>query len=223
VTSQGFSLDTDAGLRVEDIEVKINDEIVSPKPTNSEESFECGSSCQHNYWEIQTDSILSYEATTTLVNDLNYSIACATDPESVTGDLTVVAFNEEHTAALIVNETYGYSPSGGGDWNYGFGNDNISVELHTGTDVGVNYCTDNFVDEEIIEVFAPIDVSEVPSHFIVDDIIVFYYGVDFPLCEECNAIVDLQVENFWFQSNLGNYIKIESTSLSSDVLLNYGG
>ena len=124
---------------------------------------------------------------------------------------------------MIVHETYGYSPSGGGDWNYGFGNDNISVELHTGTNVGVNYCTDSFVDEEITEIFLPIDVSEVPSEFITDDVIAFYYGVDFPLCEECNAIASLHVEKFWFQSSEGNFIKVELTSLSSDILLNYGG
>ena len=223
LTSQGFTMDTSPGLRVEDIEVKINGEIVSPTLTNSEESFECGSSCQHNYWEIQTDSISNYEATTTIVNDLNYSIACATNPANVTGDLTVVAFNEDHTVALIVNETYGYSPSGGGSWNNGFGNDNISVELHTGTNVGVNYCTDLLVDEEITEVFSPIDFSELPSDFFLDFEIEFYYGVEFPLCEECNAIASLHVENFWFQSSEGNFIKVELTSLSSDILLNYGG
>ena len=158
LTSQGFHMDTSPGLRVENVEIKLNGQIVPSTLTNSEESFECGSICMHNSWEIQTDTIASFEPTTTIVNDLNYSISCATNPENVTGDLTIVAYNEEHTKALIIHDIYGYSPSGGDSWNNGFNNTDLFVELHTGTHVGVNYCTDSFQNEEITETFTPIDV-----------------------------------------------------------------
>ncbi len=224
LTAEGLYMNTEAGFRSENIIIEINGETVNNTLTNSEESFVCGSTCLHNSWEMQTDLIENLEPNITTVNDLNYAMSCATTPENTLGDLTIVARNEAHTTALIIHEIYGYDPSGGAEWNNGFNNSNLSVELHQGIDVGVNYCTDAFVNEEITERYIPIDFSELPSNIDNDLIIEFTYGVDFPLCEDCSAITELYVENFWFRSAQGNYVKIGLVDhLQSQVLLNYGG
>ena len=96
--------------------------------------------------------------------------------------------------------------------------------MHIGTNVGVNYCTDAFEDEEIAEVFTPIDPSEVPVGLSTNDVAAFSYGPEFLDCEDCAPFARLSVENFWFVSENGNYATIELISeLQSDIWFNYGG
>ena len=90
--------------------------------------------------------------------------------------------------------------------------------------MGVNYCTDNFLEEEVEEVFLPIDASELPSTIEFDDVIEFSYGTNFPECEGCVPLSMLHVENFWFQSSQGNYAHVVLIDyLQAEILENYGG
>ena len=102
------------------------------------------------------------------------------------------------------------------------GNANHSVELHTGTNVGFNYCTDSFEDEEISEVFLPIDASELPDDISADEVIAFDYSLQFLDCEDCAPFSVLHVENFWFRSQQNNYATIELINyVQSDIMFNY--
>ena len=110
------------------------------------------------------------------------------------------------------------------DWDNGFHNDKLSVELHIGTNVGVNYCTDAFLDEEIAQIYYPIDPSELPEDLIEDETAVFDYSLLFLDCEDCEPLAMLTVENFWFRSELGTYAKVGLVNhLQSDIWLDFGG
>ena len=88
----------------------------------------------------------------------------------------------------------------------------------------MNYCTDDFANEELSEIYVPIAPSELPSNIEVDDVVAFSYGPGFPECEDCVPYAMLYAENFWFRSEQGNYAKVELVNyLQSDILFNYGG
>ena len=83
------------------------------------------------------------------------------------------------------------------------------VELHIGTNVGYNYCTDDFVDEQIVELLLPIDHSKIPADLTIDTVIDCVYVPTYPDCDDCcvpHAM--LYVENFWFHFERGKYAKI---------------
>ena len=82
------------------------------------------------------------------ISDINEIIAC-TERSNLDGtineNLTIVARNETRTHALIIYEQEGYYALGGYWENGGFDNPNLTVELHSGVNVGVNYCTDTMI------------------------------------------------------------------------------
>ena len=168
-------------------------------------------SCLHDLFE-----------TPRTIEELSNLYACATS--TVVGDLFIVAHNDDFTQALILHETDGYDVPGGGYWENGFNNPKLSVELHIGTNVGYNYCTDSFMDEEIAAVFLPIDPSELPEDLFEEEFTAFDYGPNFPECEDCVPYALLYVENFWFLSADNNHAKVELINhLQGDIWLNYGG
>ena len=224
VTSDTIRLYSSFGLILEAIEIQINETTVSSELSNSAQIELCDSVCTHNSYNINTNNIEYNESNITILEDFDYIISCTTSIMGSVGDLTIVASNENHTNALIVHEINGYDVHGGGYWENGFNNPNLMVELHVGTNVGYNYCTDNFVDEDIEELFVPINYSELPEDIPTDAVIDFNYGPNYPDCEDCVPYAMLYVENFWFRSELGNYAKIEIINhLQSDILFSYGG
>ena len=224
ITSDKITLYAATGVILENIEIRINETTVSSTLSNTNPIDVCGSVCSHNSYDLNTDDIEEMEASVTTVEDINYIISCTSPTMGEEGDLTIVGYNENHTNALIVHEVGGYDLPDGGYWENGFNNPNLTVELHVGTNVGINYCTDDFEDEEITEIYVPIDVSELPENFSTDDIIAFDYGPGFPECEDCVPYAMLYVENFWFRSEQGNYAKVELINyLQTDILFVYGG
>lgn len=207
---------------LENIVFEINNTEVLPSLNEAYEDEVCGSVCTISDYTLNTDNIEPQTAELTTIDELNNMFACATDTNL--GDLFIIAHNDAYTQALIVHEVDGYDVPGGGDWENGFNNEDLSVELHIGTNVGVNYCTDAFEEEEIAEVFTPIDPSEVPAGLSTNDVAVFSYGPEFLDCEDCEPFARLSVENFWFVSENGNYATIELISeLQSDIWFNYAG
>jgi hypothetical protein len=224
ITSDTITLYAATGVILENIEIHINETTVSSTLSDTNPIDVCGSVCSHNSYNLNTDDIEEIEASVTTVEDINNIISCASSTMAGDSDLTIVASNENYTNALIVHEVDGYDVSGGGYWENGFNNPNLTVELHVGTNVGLNYCTDDFEDEEIAEIYVPIDVSELPEDFSTDDIIAFDYGPGFPECEDCVPYAMVYVENFWFRSEQGYYAKVELINyLQTDILFAYGG
>ena len=203
----------------ENIVFEINDTEVLPSLNEAYEDEVCGSVCTISDYTLNTDNIEPLPGELTIVDELNNMFACANDINFE--EFYIIAHNDDHTQALILREVYA---ADGGSWENGFNNENLSVELHIGTNVGVNYCTDVFEDGEIAEVFTPIDPSEVPAGLSTSDVAVFSYGPEFPECEDCEPLARLSVENFWFVSENGNYATIELISeLQSDIWFNYAG
>lgn len=207
---------------LENVVFEINNTEVLPSLVEAYEDELCGSVCTISSYTLNTDNIEPQTAEVTIIDEMNNMYSCATDINL--GDLFIIAHNDDYTQALVLHEINGYDVPGGGYWENGFNNENLSVELHVGTNVGVNYCTDAFEDEEIAEVFTPIDPSEVPAGLSTNDVAVFSYGPEFLDCEDCAPFSRLSVENFWFVSEDGNYATIEWISeLQSDIWFGYGG
>ena len=156
---------------------------------------------------------------TTTVPSLDTMTAC-TDVET-RAELTIAATNADNTVALIIYDTEGYNAQGS-IWGEGMENQAM-IELHVGTNVGKNNCTDDVESETITEVYLPIDSSELPASLQTEEESSFGYWVMFPLCEECGPIAEISMENFWFVSDSGDYLKIDSTDLSVDVTSYSGG
>ena len=207
------------GMTLENVAFEINNTEVLRSFVESYEDTVCGSVCTISDYTLNTDNIESLPGELTIVGELNNMLACANDTNFE--EFYIIAHNDDHTQALILREVYA---ADGGSWENGFNNENLSVELHIGTNVGVNYCTDTFDDGEIAEVFTPIDPSEVPAGLSTNDVAVFSYGPELLDCEDCEPFARLSVENFWFVSEEGNYATIELISeLQSDIWFNYGG
>ena len=218
----GIQITSPSGLLLDNVVFMINNTEVSPTFVDSTETEVCGSVCSINNHTLNTDNIEEQITEITIIEELSNIYACATS--TTIGDLFIVAHNDDYTQALIIHEIDGYDVPGGGVWENGFFNPNLSVEFHTGTNVGANYCTDSFEEEEIIEIFVPIDASERPEGENTDDMMVFDYGPQFPDCEGCVPFAMLYVENFWFRSEQNNYSKIEMiNNLQTDIWFNYGG
>ena len=208
------------GQVLNDIVLTINGEVVSSTLATSVPDELCGTVCTYSEFDVDTDSVEELELEVSSIEDLNDLISCSTS----TDDLTIVARNDSRTHALYVHESEGLNSHGGYWENGGFYNPNLRVELHIGTNVGENYCTDAFLDEVIEELFLPIDSADLPSNIAVDDVITFDYGASFPECDGCVPYAMLHVENFWFVSSQGNYAKVALIDyLQSDILQNYGG
>ena len=200
----------------------INNTELYPSFVDSANNEICGSVCTTSDYTLATDNIEEQSTEVTIIEELSNLFACATSTNI--GDLFIIAHNGDYTQALIIHEIEGYDIPGGGYWENGFHNVNLSVELHTGTNVGANYCTDDFEEEEITEIFIPIDASELPEDISADEFIVFDYGPQFLDCEDCVPYAMLHVENFWFRSEQNNYAKVELINyIQSDILFNYGG
>ncbi|MEC7987525.1 MAG: hypothetical protein VX278_20330 [Myxococcota bacterium] len=146
--------------------------------------------------------------------------SCSTSAD--TGDIVMVSRSEDDTTAIILRETGGY-PMGGGTWNNGFDNPNLRIEIHVGTNVGRNHCTDDFETEEIRAVFTPIDVSELPEDIVASETPNFDYSVNLPECEGCVPVAAMFVQHFWFRSVDGQYVMVESIEHDTEILFNYGG
>ena len=218
--TNGVQIYSSYGQSLNDIVLSINGDVVSSTMSSSVPDEVCGSTCTYSEFDVNTDSVSDLEPEITTIDDLNDLIACAPSSE----DLTIVARNESRTHALYVHEVDGFYNNGGYWENGAFLNPDLVVELHIGTNVGVNYCTDAFLEEEIEERFLPIDSSEVPSTIEVDEVVAFSYGPGFPECDGCVPYAMLHVENFWFVSTQGNYAMVELINyLQTDILENYGG
>ena len=151
---------------------------------------------------------------------LVYGMACSSSYDL--GYLTIVVRNEDFTNALIIREYEGY-PQGGGSWEDGFDSEKISIEFHTGTNVGRNYCTDMMEDEYVEQIYRPIDSSDLPTNIDVTEQATLVYGVDLLDCEECEPLAFLNLEHFWFHSEDGNHLMLESIYFSDEIMFNYGG
>lgn len=220
VEADGVSISASYGTFLSDIVFTINDVSLTPSFVSSEPFEVCGSECTTSMFDLNTDSVEEREAEITMLEDLEELISCANSTE----DFTIVARNESRTHALIIQEPEGYYAQGGYWENGAFNPENLTIELHRGVNVGVNYCTDAFLEEDIQEVFVPIDPSDAPPNTEADEVVEFSYGPNFPECEGCPPIAILHVENFWFQSDQGNYAKVELINyLQCEILLNYGG
>ena len=153
----------------------------------------------------------------TTVSSLESMVAC-TDIET-RSDLTIAATNADNTVALVIYDAEGYNANGA-FWEEGMMAD---IMLHIGTNVGVNHCTSDTQEEIITEVYEPIDPSELPASLQLEEETSFGYWVMFPACEGCSAIAEIDIRNFWFASDSGAYVKIESTELGVDVTSHVGG
>ena len=220
VDADGVGIYASHGTFLSDVVFTINDVTITPSFISSEPNEVCGSVCTSSVFDLNTDSVEEQEAESTMIDDLEELISCASSTE----DLTIVARNESRTHALIIQEPEGFYDHGGYWENGSFNKDNLTIELHKGVNVGVNYCTDAFLEEDIQEVFVPIDPSEAPPNTEADEVVEFSYGTNFPECEGCPPEAILHVENFWFQSEQGNYVKVELINyLQCEILQNYGG
>ena len=220
--SDGIQIYSSYGLTLEEIQIEINSVEVGSTLIGTEDSTVCGSVCTLNQYDLNTDSIEPMDFEPMRIEELTNLFACTTS--NAVGDLTIVAHNEDNTQALVLHEIDGFDVPGGGYWENGFHNDKLSVELHIGTNVGVNYCTDAFLDEEIAQIYYPIDPSELPDDLIEDETAVFDYSLLFLDCEDCEPLAMLTVENFWFRSELGTYAKVGLVNhLQSDIWLDFGG
>ena len=152
----------------------------------------------------------------TVVPSLESMVAC-TDIET-RSDLTIAATNDDSTVALMIYDAEGYN-SNGAFWEEGMMAD---IRLHIGTNVGTNHCASETQEEIITEVYEPIDPSELPESLQLDEETSFGYWVMFPLCEGCSAIAEIDIQNFWFVSDSGEYVKIESSELGIEVTANFG-
>ena len=218
--ADGVGIYASHGTFLSDVVFTINDVSLTPSFVSSEPFEVCGSECTTSMFDLNTDSVEEREAEITMMEDLEDLISCASSTE----DLTIVARNESRTHALIIQEPEGFYAHGGYWENGAFTKDNLTIEIHKGVNVGVNYCTDAFLEEDIQEVFVPIDPSEAPPNSETDEVVEFSYGPNFPECDGCVPIAILHVENFWFQSEQGNYAKVELINyLQSEILMNYGG
>ncbi|MBM73848.1 MAG: hypothetical protein CMK59_00490 [Proteobacteria bacterium] len=153
-------------------------------------------------------------------SDLVYGMACSSSYD--VGYLTIVVRNEDFTKALIIREYEGY-PQGGGSWSDGFDSEKVSIELHTGINVGRNYCTDMMEDEYIEQLYRPIDSSELPASIEATQQSELFYGVDLLDCEGCEPLASLNLEHLWFHSEDGNYVLLENVYFSDAIMFNYGG
>ena len=97
------------------------------------------------------------------------------------------------------------------------------IELHVGTNVGKNNCEDEVESETINEVYHPIESSELPASLQTEEESSFGYWVMFPLCEECGPIAEISMQNVWFVSDSGDYLKVDSADISADVTSHFGG
>jgi len=219
--SAGIDVSASYGLIIEEFDIAINGVDVPHSFVYSEPTEVCGSICTSSFFDLQTDSIGELAPAVSEIADINEIIACTERSDSdgtINENLTIVARNENRTHALFIYEQEGFYAPGNYWENGGFFNPNFTIELHTGVNVGVNYCTDTMVDEDITEIFLPIDSAEVPEGIDIDETSVFSYGVGFPECEGCVPYAMVHLENFWFRSQEGNYAVIESIDyLQSDV------
>ena len=152
----------------------------------------------------------------TVVPSLESMVAC-TDIET-RSDLTIAATNADNTVALVIYDAEGYNANGA-FWEEGMMAD---IVLHIGTNVGTNHCSGDTQEEIITEVYEPIDKSELPDSLQTEEETSFGYWVMFPACEGCSAIAEIDIQNFWFVSDSGDYVKIESSALGIDVTANTG-
>ena len=152
----------------------------------------------------------------TVVPSLESMVAC-TDIET-RSDLTIAATNADNTVALVIYDAQGYNANGA-FWEEGMMAD---IVLHVGTNVGTGHCSGDTQEEMITEVYEPIDPSELPPSLQTEEETSFGYWLMFPLCEGCSAIAEVDIQNFWFVSDSGDYVKIESSELGVDVTANTG-
>ena len=150
---------------------------------------------------------------TTVIPQLDSMVSC-TDFDT-NKELTIAASTSDNTVALVIYDPQGFE-SQGTAWGEGM-EDRADVELHVGTNVGINYCTDEVVTENITEVYKVIDSSELPEGLQTGEETSLGYAVMFPLCEGCGPIAEIDVQNLWFVSEDGDYVQIESTTRSVDI------
>ena len=155
------------------------------------------------------------------ISDIEQSIACSPrENADNSGTLYIVSRNQDATAALVIEDPNGY-PSGDGNWLAG--QQPFSVELHLGTNVGVNYCTDDFEEEQIDQVFTPISINEIPNGFDPPEESLISYNIGIPDCEGCGPEVYFSLESVWFRSDSGDYARIEQLSNGVEILFYYAG
>ena len=159
------------------------------------------------------------EATTTVVPTFDKMEAC-TDV-ATRSELTLVAANSDNTVALVIYDAEGFN-SDGAIWGEGM-EDQATVELHLGTDVGKSHCTDASETQTITEVYQVINNADLPEELQTDEEFSFAYWVMFPLCEGCSAIAEIDAQNVWFVSQNGDYVQLESAILNAEIIANTGG
>ena len=131
------------------------------------------------------------------------------------GDLSIVIHNADHSMALVYLEKEGY-PALESQWE--FHNDNIEMELHIGTNVGRDYCTETTDEGQITQRFTPIDIAELPAGVEVTENPVFSFFLDFPACEGCKPIITVEAKAFWLVSDAGQYMMVDTIQSTAEMV-----